>query len=132
MCMSFFKALLGICRTKPLSPDLWSFNDGKIHIALSNLAELQKEGDAVYLEGAGLQSPVLIVKAKDDKYLAFENRCTHGKRKLDPVPGASTLKCCSIGHSSFDFEGNVIKGPAKKALTSYTAEISDDNLIIKL
>lgn len=132
MCMSFFKALLGICSTKPLSPDLWSLEDGKIRIALSNISELKNEGDAVYLKRDVLKSPVLIVKAKDDKYLAFENKCTHGKRKLDPVPGESSLRCCSINHSTFDFDGNKIKGPAKKTLTRYTVEVSDDKLIITL
>lgn len=132
MCISFFKALLGICKTKPLSPELWNLEEGKIQIKLSDLSELSTEGDAVYLQGAELQSPVLIVKGKDEEYLAFENRCPHGRRRLDPVPGERTLRCCSINHSTFDYDGKVIKGPAKKAVASYAVKVSGENLIIDL
>ena len=132
MCMSFFKALLGICKTKPLSSNLWNLENGKIRIRLSKVPELSNKGDAVYLKGAGLRNPVLIVRTEDDKYLAFANRCPHGKRKIDPVPGQRVLRCCSVNHSTFDYEGNRLKGPAKDALTSYAVELSDENLIITL
>lgn len=133
MCMGFFKSVLGICQTKSLSPDLWNLEDGKVQIGLGEVSELSNEGDAVYLKGAGLQNPVLVVKAEDDQYLAFANRCTHlGHRKLDPVPGERTLRCCSLSHSTFDYDGNVIKGPAKDGLTKYAVEVSEGNLIITL
>ena len=132
MCVSFFKALLGICTTKPLSPDLWNLEDGKIRVKLSEVPQLSNKGDAVYLKGAGLEKPVLIVRTEDDDYLAFANRCTHGGRKLDPVPGERILRCCSVGHSTFDYDGNRLGGPAKDALTGYAVELSDGNLVITL
>ena len=130
--MSFFKALLGICETKPLSSDLWGIEDGKISIKLSEVPELSNEGDAVYVKGPGLPNPVLILRDEDEKYLAFANRCTHGGRKIDPVPGERILRCCSLNHSTYDYDGNNIKGPAKEALTGYTVELSDGNLVITL
>ena len=132
MCVSFFKALLGICTTKPLSSDLWDLEDGKIRVKLSEVPQLSNKGDAVYLKGAGLEKPVLIVRTEDDEYLAFANRCTHGGRKLDPVPGERILRCCSVGHSTFDYDGNRLEGPAKDALTGYAVELSDGNLVITL
>ena len=132
MCVSFFKALLGICTTKPLSPDLWNLEDGKIRVKLSEVPQLSNKGDAVYLKGAGLEKPVLIVRTEDDEYLGFANHCTHGGRKLDPVPGERILRCCSVGHSTFDYDGNRLEGPAKDALTGYAVELSDGNLVITL
>ena len=86
----------------------------------------------MYLEGKGLEQPVLIVRTEDDRYLAFSNRCTHGGRKLDPVPGEPVLRCCSIGHSTFDLEGNLLSGPAKEPLHRYEVAAGDGDIVISL
>ena len=128
----FIKALLGICQTKPLSGDLWSLEGDKVRVKLSQMPEpLQKRG-AVYLTGQGLSMPILIMRTEDDQHLAFANRCTHSGRKLDPVSGESVLRCCSVGHSTFDYEGNRLSGWAKEPLTCHAVEKSDGDLIIPL
>ena len=75
---------------------------------LGEVPELSQAGGAIYLEGRGLKKPVLIVRAQDDKYLAFASVCPHMKRKIDPVPGQPFLRCCSVMHSTFDYEGRKI------------------------
>jgi hypothetical protein len=95
--MSIFKAILGICDTKPLSGNLWSLEENRVRVKLSQIPEPLVKGDTVYLKGVGL------VK----------------RRKIDPIPGEEKLRCCSIGHSEFDLEGNVIKGRAKDKLKQY-------------
>ncbi|MBA7487265.1 MAG: Rieske 2Fe-2S domain-containing protein [Dehalococcoidia bacterium] len=130
--MSIFKAVLGICETKPLSGDLWSLEGNKVQVKLSHMPEPLPKGGAVYLRGGGLPKPVLILRTEDDRYLAFEDRCTHFGRKLDPVPGEAKLRCCSLFHSTYDLEGKNISGAAKRPLTSYAVEQSDGDLIITL
>ena len=135
--INFFKSLLGICETKPLAPESWSVEDGKVVVRLGDLPELCGKGKGVYLKGAGLDRPILIVRTESDQYLAYTNRCTHiGHRKLDPVPGPAPdkpmLRCCSLSHSTFDCEGNKISGPAKDPLTRHKVEISDGNLVVAL
>ena len=130
--MGFIKAALGICETKPLSDDLWSLEGNKARVKLSQMAESLPKGGAVYLKGKGLDKPVLVLRTEDDRYLAFANRCTHGGRKLDPVSGESVIRCCSIGHATFDYEGTRLSGPAKDPLTRYAVEQSDEGLIITL
>ena len=88
---NFFKALLGICETKPLSPDLWSVEGGKVVVKLSQKADAIPKGGAAYIQGKGLQQPLLIVHTSDDKYLSFTNRCTHAKRRIDPIAGERKL-----------------------------------------
>ena len=128
-----FKAILGICETKPLSNDLWSLEENKVHVKLSQMPDPLPEGGAVYLKGEGLDKPILIVKTKEGQHLAFENRCTHGMhRKLDHIPGESKLRCCSMGHTTFDYEGNRLSGPAKDSLTRYVVEESGGDLIVTL
>ena len=130
--VGFIKSLLGICATKLLSPGLWSLEDGKVRVKLGEVPELSQAGGAVYLEGQGLEKPVLILRTREDKYLAFASVCPHMKRKIDPVPGEPFLRCCSVMHSTFDYEGRRISGPANGSLTKYGVELDDGNLVITL
>jgi len=130
--MSIFKAVLGICETKPLGSNLWSLEGSKVQVKLSQMPEPLPKGGAVYLRGGGLSKPVLLLRTEDDRYLAFEDRCTHFGRKIDPVPGEAKLRCCSLFHSTYDLEGKNISGAAKDPLTCYTVEQSDGDLVITL
>lgn len=130
--MSIFKAVLGICETKPLGSNLWSLEGSKVQVKLSQMPEPLPRGGAVYLKGGGLSKPVLLLRTEDDRYLAFEDRCTHFGRKIDPVPGEAKLRCCSLFHSTYDLEGKNISGAAKDPLTCYTVEQSDGDLVITL
>jgi len=135
--INFFKALFGICDTKPLQADLWSVEENKITINLDEMPELCEKGKGIYLKGKGLKRPVLIVRTEADSYLAYTNRCTHmGHRKLDPVagpdPGQPVLRCCSLNHSTFDYEGNRITGPAKDPLVKHEVGLSEGKLVVTL
>ncbi|MFH0821184.1 MAG: Rieske (2Fe-2S) protein [Pseudomonadota bacterium] len=118
----FLKALACICRTKPLSPTLWQYRDNKVTVKLADVFELQAPGGAVCLDGNGLGTPILIVLGDDDEYHCFSNRCTHMGRRLDPVPGRPQVLCCSVMHSTYDYEGIGVKGPGKKAVRKYEVE----------
>ena len=128
----FIKSIFGMCETKPLTHELWSLEGNKVRVKLSQMPELCQKGGAVYLKDQGLQKPILLLRTEDDQYLAFANRCTHMGRKLDPVPGERVLRCCSVGHATFDYEGRKVSGPAKEPLTLYAAELSESDLIITL
>ena len=128
----FFKALLGICETKPLSPELWSVEGGKVVVKLSQKPDAILKGGAVYLQGKGLERPLLILHTDDDKYLSFTNRCTHAKRKIDPIAGERKLRCCSVNHSTFDYDGKPLSGPAKESLKHHQVEVSQGNLMVTL
>lgn len=130
--MSIFKAVLGICETKPLGSNLWSLEGSKVQVKLSQMPEPLPKGGAVYLKGGGLSKPVLLLRTEDDRYLAFEDRCTHFGRKIDPVPGEAKLRCCSLFHSTYDLEGKNISGAAKMPITRYAVEQSDGDLVITL
>ena len=132
LSMGLFKALLGICETPPLDAELWTLEGSELTIRLGDAAALAPVGGAVRLQGKGLGTPVLVVHADDDEYLAFENRCTHHGRKLDPVEGEREVRCCSIGHARFDYEGNKLSDPAKGPLKKYPMEKRGEELIVTL
>ena len=128
----FFKSLLGICRTPELDPGKWSLSGNQIQVRLGEIPELKKPNGAVYLQAEGLDVPVLIVKGEDGRHLAFSNKCTHMGRKLDPVPGKETLRCCSLGHATYDFRGHVLSGPADNSIAVYEVTPQGDDLVIQL
>ena len=116
MVVGFFKAILGICRTPPLDAALWTAEGNQVTIRLDKTAALIPVGGAARLEGKGLVSSVLVVHAGGDEYLAFENRCTHGGRKLDPVAGKEELRCCSVNHSQVRLPGEQAERPGRGLL----------------
>ena len=124
---SFFKALMGVCETKPLGPDQWSVEGGKVVVQKPDSIP---KGGAVYIQGKGLKQALLIVHTDDDKYLSFANACTHGKRKIDPVAGERKLRCCSVMHSQFDYEGKPLSGPAKEPLKRQQVELAAGKLVV--
>ena len=132
MVVGFFKAILGICQTPPLDAGLWTAEGNEVTIRLGETAALIPVGGATRLEGKGLASSVLVVHADGDEYLAFENRCTHGGRRVDPVAGKEELRCCSVNHARFDYQGNKLSGPAKGPLKKYAVERRGEELVVTL
>lgn len=128
--MEFLKALAGMCRTDVLSPDLWEFDGDKATIVLSEVSQLKNPCGAVYLSGKGLKDPILVVHGDDGQFHCFSNRCGHMGRKLDPVPGEPILRCCSVSHSTYDYQGKVVSGPAKEVIQVYQSREHDGKLTI--
>lgn len=129
---SFFQRLLGRPATAlPDDNNFWSFRNGKIIVDLGQVPKLAKPGGAVRLEG-DIPNKLLVVHSQDGQYLAFDNKCTHLGRCIDPVPGTQTVQCCSINAATFDYQGHVIDGPAKSPLTMHPVTIEEDNLVIKI
>ncbi len=129
---TFFQRALGRPATGlPENNDFWSLSDGKITLDLNQAPELLKPAGAVRLEG-NLPVKVLVVHGEDGQYRAYENKCTHAGRRIDPVPGTETVQCCSLNCATFDLDGNKIAGPAKKTLKTYPVNVANGKLLIEI
>lgn len=130
---NIFQRVLGICATKPPSnPNCWTFEDRTLTVNLSLAPELAQCNEAIRIEGKNLPERVLLIKGENGQYHAFENRCTHGKRRLDPIPETSQVQCCSIGKSIFDYDGKRLSGSAKDDIKTYPVEVQGDKILIIL
>jgi nitrite reductase/ring-hydroxylating ferredoxin subunit len=131
---SILQRILGMPATsKPMDPEGWHFADGNLTIDLKRTPELGQPGNAVRLEGGNLPKRVLVVYGEDQRYYAFHNRCRHfGHRRLDFVPGTSTVQCCSINKSTYNFSGEKIHGPAPGPIASYPVTVEADKLIVRI
>ena len=131
--LTLFDRLKGEPLTQPPQiTEAWSTADAVLTLDLSRLPELETLGGAVRIEGEALADPVLVVQGEDGEFYAFKNVCMHGGRMLDPLQGTLTIQCCSMSKSTYDYDGNVLSGPAKGPLTRYALARDGAQLKIQL
>lgn len=131
--MSWWKRVLGICDTRRLqAPDSWRIEGRDLVLDLQRIAELRHPSGAVRLEGKGLAFRVLIVHGSDGRFHAFENRCTHMGRRIDPLPGANRVQCCSVSKSTFDYGGRPVSGAARNPIRVFETRQQDGLLFVHL
>ncbi len=122
--------LQGVTDTEVLARDAWDYADGTLIIDLDQVPTLAALNSAMRLEDDAIPESLLIVHGADDDYYVFVNLCPHNQRKVDPVEGM--LKCVCPSHSTFDYAGTVLSGPAKTALTTYAVTQEGDSLVVTL
>lgn len=130
---NIFQRILGKPITGvPADAGCWQVENSSIEIDLKRAPELAAPYGAISLEGDSLPHQVLLIKDDKGDYHAFENKCAHGGRKLDPVPGTETVCCCSLGKTVYDYEGNVLAGSAEGPLQVFPVSLTGDRLTIHL
>jgi nitrite reductase/ring-hydroxylating ferredoxin subunit len=128
---NFFQRLFGICQTmQPQDPNSWILEKSQIIIELDKMSELSEPDSAVRLELDTFPNRILVIRTINDKFYAFRNRCTHGKRRLDLMPGTEQVQCCSIGKSIFSKSGKIMSGSAKKPIITYPVRKDKNQLYI--
>ncbi len=119
----------------PLAPQgSYRWDGGVVIVSLGAADLLHFVGGAVRVafdagEDAGIQ--MVIVHLQDGIYRAFADRCTHNGKELDYLPETQKLQCRS-GQAQFDLEGNVLRGPAERALLVYPTRREGDQLFIEV
>jgi nitrite reductase/ring-hydroxylating ferredoxin subunit len=131
--MGILRRIFGISDTRPpANQNCWRYSDGKVEVELAGAEELKHKGSAIRLEGKGLPSRLLLIHGIDGEYHAYENKCTHFSRRLDPLPGQPMVRCCSVNKSTFDYAGSKVSGPAKGSIKPFSVEKLDQKLVIRL
>ncbi len=131
--MSFFSRIFGISRTRqPADPGCWSYSDNRLTIDLSRAPELGTKGGAIRLEGSNLPCRVLVFRGEDGLCRAMRNQCTHAGRRLDPLPGQPQIQCCSVGKTTFTYDGQRLSGSGKKDTAVFPVAEENGRLMILL
>lgn len=99
--------------------------------SMGTLAELDKKGFLLNKETQG--SPVLVVRDVSDasKVIAVNPTCSHEKCIVDWAGDRKAFECACHG-AKFSATGELVKGPATKALAPYMAKIEGDKVMVKL
>jgi len=105
--------------------------DQVINLSLPAYIKLKSTGGYVYLDG-GMRG-IILYRAEEDVYYAFERACPHHPRAAcaQVKVNSSNLymedTCCG---STFDFRGQVTGGPARYALQRYETYLEGNMLTV--
>lgn len=99
---------------------------GRIQLSLGQYPELAKPDGAVKLQPDGQDEPIYLL-VNGSNFVAVSPICTHRGCTVD-VHGERLV--CPCHGSTYDREGNVLKGPAQRALTKYSLTRSGETLTI--
>jgi nitrite reductase/ring-hydroxylating ferredoxin subunit len=126
--MNGCNAITGNSDSPHLSKNTYSFSQGTLLPDLIKIPEFKRNGGSVKLEEPDRKLKIIVAKTGDHAFVALRDRCSHGGRELDYFRDQSIFRNVSFGHSRFDLEGNVMKGPAKNLLLKYNSILVDDEL----
>lgn len=122
--LNFFDRLFDRSLTDlPQNENAWAFQKNTLTLDLTKLPELDAMGGAVRIESDVLPANLLFFYGEEGGYHAIKNVCPHDGRKIDLVPGTLTLECTGLKSSTFDYQGNVLSGPAEQPLTVYEVAV---------
>lgn len=85
------------------------------------------KGPLVLVRPKGWYYSIALRKKEDNTYTALLLKCTHQDNQLT---ASSDGFSCSLHGSAYNREGQVTKGPAERALTTYPVTIESNQLII--
>jgi len=120
------------CTTPEIPPECVTFTAESVRIDLKATGGVLAPGTAVRVVNADRGVNLLLVRVDEQRYVAASLKCTHGGAPLTYNEKHKTISCTSFGHSEFDFEGAVLRGPAPRTLPTYQIVRSADQLEIRM
>jgi cytochrome b6-f complex iron-sulfur subunit len=94
---------------------------------------LQTVGNGIALSGSDTfdNRGIIVLRTSNSGVRALSRNCTHAGFTVN-INNASNNLICPSHNSVFDFNGNVISGPASGSLTRYQASLNADGTIITI
>ena len=106
----------------------------QLDLSSSQLAALATVGGMVTLSpsaAAGLpRNGLFIIRASDTSYVVLDRTCTHQACQVGAIQSNGIATCPCHG-SQFSTSGAVVRGPAGRSLTKYTATVANNILTIQ-
>jgi nitrite reductase/ring-hydroxylating ferredoxin subunit len=84
---------------------------GLVTIDLVRTPELGRSGGFVKVVDEGRKLQILVARVTRDRFVALDQKCTHGGGALTYVHAHQHLYCTCWGHSKFALDGSVIRWP---------------------
>ncbi len=105
-------------------------SDNRVRLPLARYPGLEKPDGAIKILPAGAADPIYVLAgAAGGGFTAVSPICTHRGCTVD-VSGARLV--CPCHGSTYDRSGQVLRGPAQRALRRFPVTRSGDELVIEL
>jgi Rieske Fe-S protein len=130
---SLFLALpRSCCELSALPPGSFRREASSIIVDLRRALDLNGNGGAVRLLDPEAKVNLIVARLGKNRFLAWSGVCTHGGAPLAYNHRHGTALCSSVGHSEFDADGQVVRGPAPRPIPVYRTHRAGDELFIHL
>ncbi|MBM4166898.1 MAG: ubiquinol-cytochrome c reductase iron-sulfur subunit [Ignavibacteria bacterium] len=103
--------------------------DKKISLDISRFPELNEIGNAIEFDVENIAQEIIVTKKSETEYLALSPVCSH---LGCTVRKENSFFHCGCHGSTFSLDGNVMRGPAERPLTSFRTEFHNNYLTIFL
>lgn len=121
-----------LCHSPELPREAYQLTEKAISIDLNKAPQLVKVGGSAQIIDDLIPGPLLIVRLEEERFIVLSNKCTHGGAEVTYNPRKHLFVCTSFSRSTFDVEGDVIKGPARGPLPAYEAHLHQGKLEVVL
>ncbi|MDH3297810.1 MAG: Rieske (2Fe-2S) protein [Gemmatimonadota bacterium] len=96
--------------------------DGVITLSVRNYPQLNRPGGQLKVAPVGSARPMFVIFREPGHYLALSSVCTHLECTVELE---SNRIVCPCHGSTYDREGNVLRGPAERSLARYETRLTD-------
>ena len=117
----------GMCSCAVAATYQGDLEGDRLLVHLDELPGSFAEQDYTLVRAAGLADPVLIHRTEEGGFKALSARCTHLGCQVRPSQNFLTCPCHG---STFAWDGQVVRGPAQKALKQYPTALKEGVLEI--
>lgn len=99
----------------------------KLELPLARYPELDARDGSMRVQLPGSDTPIYILATGDRQFTALSPICTHLGCTVD-ISG--TYLVCPCHGSTYDRSGQVVRGPARRALRSYRTELMAGGVLV--
>jgi Rieske Fe-S protein len=99
-------------------------------IDLRRAAGLRSTGSAVKIVNPEQKIDLIVARTAKDRWIALNRSCTHGGAQVVYNHRRQSAQCTSLGHSEFDLQGTVLRGPAPRPLPVHEVRRTGNQLRI--
>jgi Rieske Fe-S protein len=100
--------------------------EGKLRLSLAHYPELAEAGGSLRVKPDDGDQSVYVLALGGDRFAALSPICPH---RGCVVEIADARLVCPCHGSTYDREGQVVRGPAQRPLTRYPADLTSDGVL---
>ncbi|MGQ0639495.1 MAG: ubiquinol-cytochrome c reductase iron-sulfur subunit [Gemmatimonadaceae bacterium] len=100
---------------------------GRVELPLSQYPELSEAGATLKILPDGETQPLIVLVGDNGAYTVLSSECTH---RGCTVEAQSDRIVCPCHGSTYDRKGEVLRGPAQRALRPYRTQLTSERVLV--
>ncbi len=131
------REFIGVCASVAAAPLLAAcasvlvrqvpLTNGRVELPLSQYPELSEAGSALQILPNGETQPLIVLIDAEGKHTVVSSECTH---RGCTVEAQRDRIVCPCHGSTYDRKGEVLRGPAQRALRRYQTQLTGDGVLV--